>query len=123
MIRSNTSESLAWTASDSGSFDRTLRHPRGVHRGVDPSGCDEFVVAADFDDMAVVDDHDAIGPLGRRQAVGDQDGGAVLEHGIEGVLNRGLTLEIEVRRCLVEHEHARVRQEGSSQGEELAFTS
>ena len=77
------------TGSGSG-FDRSvlvqlgLAHPGGVHLGVAAPGRHQLVVRADFDDTPEVDHHDAVGPHGRRQPVGDEDGGAVLQQDVEG---------------------------------------
>src|SRR5512147_1042476 len=43
-----------------------------------PSAKQQFVVGSDLDDRTAIHDHDPIGPLYRRQAVGDHDCGSVL---------------------------------------------
>ena len=53
--------------------------PRTSPRSDRPDG-DELLVRSQLDDPAVVDDHDAVGPHGGGQAVGDDDRGASLEH-------------------------------------------
>ena len=72
-----------------------------------------------LDDTALVDDHDAIGPHRRRQAVGHDDGGPPLEQRVEGRLHLRLGLEVEVRRGLVEHEHTRPGEERARERDEL----
>ena len=43
-------------------------------------------MGAHFDDTTVVEQRDPVGPHGRRQAVGDDDGGSSLQQDIQGVL-------------------------------------
>ena len=97
------------------------RDPGGVHLGVAAARGHQLVVGADLDDPAVVDHHDAVGPHGRRQPVGDEHGRAVLEQDVEGGLDLRLRLEVEVGGGLVEHQHPGMGQEGPGQGDELAL--
>ena len=53
--------------------------------------------------------------------MGDDDGGAALEHGVHRPLDPRLALGIEVRGRLVEHEHPRSGVECPRQREKLAF--
>ena len=76
-------------------------------------------MGAELDDLAVVDDGDAVGAHRGGEAVGDEDGGAALEQHVERLLDLRLGLEVEVRRGLVEHEDARAGEERPGQGEEL----
>jgi hypothetical protein len=48
-------------------------------------------VAAYFDDATLVDDDNAIGPLGCREAVGNQDCRTTFEHSVERSFNNRFT--------------------------------
>ena len=88
--------------------------PRGVHLRVAPALGDELLVRAELGDAAVVDHRDAVGAHRGRQPVRDDDRGAALQQRVEAGLHLRLRLEVEVRRGLVEHEHARPGEEGAA---------
>ena len=69
----------------------------------------------------MVDDDDAVGPHRGGQPVGDKDRRAALEKAVERRLDLDLGLEVEVGGRLVEHEHARAREEGPCQRHQLPF--
>ncbi len=72
-------------------------------------------------DLAVDDNHDAVGLHRSRQAVGDQHGRARLEEDVERRLYPGLRLKVEVRGRLVEHEDVRAGQERPGEGDQLSL--
>jgi hypothetical protein len=80
-------------------------------------------VGATLDDAAVVDDADEVGAADGREAVRDDDGGAVGEGGIERRLDRGLVLDVEAAGGLVEDDDRRVLQQQASDGEALLLAS
>src|SRR6185437_2685251 len=57
----------------------------------------------------------------RREAVGDDDGGAAFAQVGQGELHRDLALRIERAGGLVEQQDARVAQQGAGQGDALAL--
>ena len=80
-------------------------------------------MAADIDHLAVVDDHDPVGFLHSRQPVGDHQGGALVHHPVERLLDRQLTLGVEGAGRLVEQQHARVAQQRARHGDALALAA
>ena len=75
------------------------------------------------DDPAVVDHDDAVGEPQGRAAVGDEDRGAVgherAQRVVDGLLGRG----VDGRGGVVEHEDARVGDDGPGQGDALALAA
>ncbi len=63
-----------------------------------------------------------VGPLHRRQPVGDHNHRAALHQALERSLHRRLRARVEVRRRLVEHEHRRIDERGPGQRDELPLT-
>lgn len=63
-----------------------VRRPRTPDRGVAAVCIDELVVGAVLDDAAVVDDGDAVGAGGLREAVGDDQGGSSFGRRLGGAL-------------------------------------
>jgi hypothetical protein len=112
------------TRSDPG-LDRVglfgLADPGVEHLGVAPTRGHQLVVGPDFHDPPPVDHDDPVGAAGGRQAVGDEDGRAVLEQGIERRLDLRLGLQVQVGRGLVEHQDPWVGEEGAGQGDELSL--
>ena len=91
--------------------------------GVAAVGGDEFVVAADLRDAAVLDEGDAVGAADRGQAMGDHDGGAVAHRMVERRLDERLVLVVEVTRRLVEHHDAGVLEQQSGDREALLLAT
>ena len=71
----------------------------------------QLPVVADFNDSAVVEDHDAIGILYRRQAMGNHQRGAVGHQFVESRLNMPLGFRVQRGRCLVQNQDRRVLQQ------------
>lgn len=66
--------------------------------------CHEVVVPAAFDDLAVLENEDEVGPLDRRQTVCDHDRRPTTEQIVEAGLDQRLAFRIETRSRLVEEE-------------------
>ena len=96
--------------------------PGRVHLRVSTALGDELLVRAELDDLAVVDDCDAIGAHRGGESVRHDDRGTTLEDRVEAGLHQRLRLEVEVRRRLVEHEHARPGEERAGERDELPLT-
>ena len=65
--------------------------------------------------------HDLIGTVDRAQAVGDDDGGPILQQLVNGALDAPFGGRIEPRRRLVQDDEAGVTQENTREGQELRF--
>ena len=70
-------------------------------------------------DAALLQDHDLVGALHRAQAVGDDDGRAVLDQRVHGALDQVLGGRVQARRGLVEDDQARVLQKDARKGQQL----
>ena len=81
----------------------------------------KLAVRALLDDAAVVDHEYQIRAAYGREPVRDEEGGAVGEYVLYGVLYQLLGLRVDRAGGLVEHEDARVRQHGAGEGDELFF--
>ena len=76
-----------------------------------------------LDDAAVVHHHDAVAHLHRGQAMGDDDGGAVLHQPLERVLHHALALGVERRGGLVEQQQRGLAQQGAGDRDALALAA
>ena len=76
-----------------------------VELGVLAAGGQQLVVAAALDDAPVVEDQDHVGLADRRQPVGDDQRGAPLQGGGQGLLHGRLGLRVEVGGGFVQHHH------------------
>ena len=83
----------------------------------------QFVVVADFDDLAAIEHHQPVGLAQRRQAVGDGDGGAAMDQVVEGFLDFLLGRGIHRRGGFVEDQDARVDQQGAGNRDALALAA
>ena len=81
----------------------------------------QLVVAAGFDDEAVLDDEDAVGMHDRRQSVGDDDRGAALAEFGDRLLHVVLGFGIERRGRLVEQDDRRILDQRARDGDALAL--
>lgn len=70
---------------------------------------------------AELHDVDLIGGDHRAEAMGDDEAGAVLAQGVEGLLDEVLALRVHGGGGFVEQEDGRVFQEGAGHGEALPF--
>src|ERR1700719_3972633 len=92
-----------------------------VQRGVAPAGADELVVVVILDDAAALDRDDAVGAAHGREAMGDDQHGAVLRDLAHVLLDDALALVIERAGRLVEDQDARIGDEGAGDGDALAL--
>ena len=70
-----------------------------------------------------VEEHHTLGERDRLDAVGDDHGGAAFHRLHQPAADRRLGGRVDGAHRVVEHEHARVAQDGSSDGEALALTA
>ena len=67
----------------------------------------QFRMRSHLDYSAVVDDDDPVGAHGCRQPVRDEDRGPAFEQAVEGALDLGLGLEIQIGSSFVQDQHPR----------------
>src|ERR1039458_717904 len=79
-----------------------------VEFGINPAGPEQFRVGARFDNAALVQYHNEIGPLDGREAVGDADRRAALHQCFERLLDNPLGFGIERAGGLVQDQDRRV---------------
>ncbi len=72
-----------------------------VKVGVEPARREQFLVAAAFPELALVDDQDLVRLADGGQPVGDHQRGAARQRGLERALDRQLRLGVQVRGGLV----------------------
>ena len=72
-----------------------------------------------LDDATRLEDGDLLGPLGRREAVGDEDAGAPRDQPVRGPDHSGLGDRVHAGRGLVEHDDAHVAHEQPGERHEL----
>jgi hypothetical protein len=75
-----------------------------------------------LDDPPVVQHDDEVGTPDRRQPVRDDEGRAAGEKAAQPALDASLRSDVDRRRSLVEDEDARIREQGTGEGDELALT-
>ena len=80
-------------------------------------------MAADIDHPPLVHDHDAVGLLNRRQAVGDDQGGALVHQPVERLLHGKLALGIEGAGRLVEQQDGGIAEQRPGDGDALALAA
>ena len=68
-------------------------------------------MGADLGDPTIFDERDAIGAADGRQAMGDHQRRAVLHRMVEGSLDQGFVLVVQMAGRLIEHHDRRVLQE------------
>ena len=98
-----------------------MTDPGLEHGGVASALGDEFVVAPEFDHAPVVDHGDPVGAASGGEPMGDDHGRATFEYDIEGALDLGLGVEVEVAGGLVENQHTRSGDKRSCKGEKLTL--
>ena len=74
-----------------------------------------------LDDPATVNHDDHVGVADRREAMGDDEGGAPVTQARHGLLDQHLGARVDVARRLVEDEDARIREERARDGPTLRF--
>ena len=80
-------------------------------------------MGAGFDDPAFVQHDDAVGPLYRRQAVGDDDGGATDHRGFERALHQALGFGVERAGGFVQQQQRRILEQGARDRDALALAA
>ena len=90
---------------------------------VEPALGEELLVRAAFGDAALVEDDDAVGVADGREAVGDDDGGALRLEAREGAAHRLLVDRVQMRGRLVEDEDGRVLEDGPGDRDALALAA
>ena len=88
---------------------------------VRPLGIEQIVVRALFNDGAVFHDEDEIGIANSRQAVGDDEGGAICAQCVHRFLDEYLSAGIDRRGGFVENEQRGLGQKRTGNGDELAL--
>ena len=82
---------------------------------------EEVVVAAALDDAAAVHDEDLVGVADGREAVGDDEAGALRHEPVERLLDEPLGLRVHARGGFVEDEDGRVFEQRAGDGNALLF--
>ena len=100
-----------------------VAHQRVVEVGVEAARRAQLVVAPALDDATLVDDHDLIGVDDRRQAVRDDDGGAIGEGVGQRPLHQRLVFAVEVTRGFVEHDDGGIFDQHAGDREPLLFAA
>ena len=80
---------------------------------------DQLLVVAALDDAAVVEHHDRVRVLDRRQPVSDDEHRPSLHQCVHALLDEILGASVDGRRRLVEDEHGRVCDRGTRDGQQL----
>src|SRR5579859_2950064 len=91
------------------------------HAAVGVAALQQFVVAALVDQFAAFQDEDGIGAANLRQAMGNQQRGAALQDAVYGLLDFVLGGAVDGAGRVVEHQDARVGQQGAGDGDALAL--
>src|SRR5215207_3449822 len=90
-----------------------------VEAPVEVTAREELLVRAALAQLAVVEDEYLVGALDGREAVRDDDGGAVAQHALDGLLDELLGLGVDGAGRLVEDEERRVEGERAGERDEL----
>ena len=83
----------------------------------------ELVVAAVGDDAPTIEHHHAVGEADRREPVGDDQRGAPVHERAQRAVDLELALGVDRAGGVVEHEDARVDEQGAGDGDALALTA
>jgi len=78
---------------------------------------------ASLHDLALVQDHNAIGTQDRRQSVGDHQRGAPATGGMHCPLEILLVLGVQIRSRLIHDEHGAVMEQRAGDGQPLALAA
>src|SRR5438046_439778 len=79
-----------------------------IKLAVDAAPREQLVVAADLDDLALVQDHDLVRGSNCRQPVRDDEGRAAAHEIVESLLDEPLRLRIERGGRLIEYQNRRI---------------
>src|SRR5215212_6304352 len=112
-------EALAERRVEDGVAARVVGVLEFVEAPVEVAAGEELLVRAALAQLAVVEDEYLVGALDGREAVRDDDGGAVAQHPLDGPLDELLGLRVDGAGRLVEDEERRVEGERAREGDEL----
>src|SRR5579883_1628200 len=93
------------------------------HGGIDAALRQERCVIAPLDNAAIVENEDLVGVDDGREAMGDDERGAVRGNLVEARLDLALGLSVECRGRLVENEDARSLEDDPRDGDALLFAA
>src|SRR5271155_5446140 len=96
---------------------------QAVERGVAAAGAEQLVMGPVLDEPAALHGDDAVAAAHRRQAMGDDDDGAVLGDVRHVLLDDPLALVVERARRLVEDQDSRVHDQGAGDRDALALAA
>src|SRR5690606_5176482 len=94
-----------------------------IQPGIQPSPRQQFFMASKINDCALIEYGNAVCDTDRAQAVGDDDGRAVLHQPRQGVLNQLLAFAVEARRGFVQQQNARILEDGTGDGDALSLAA
>lgn len=94
-----------------------------VEIGVVAIQSQKFLMGAEFDDAAAVQNRDAIGVADRRNTMRDKDGGAALHHLAKMVQDLVFSLRVHAGERVIEHENARIANQRASNGGALLLAT
>src|SRR3954462_2639927 len=92
-------------------------------RSIAAAAAQQIVVPAALDDLAGLDHQDGVGVHDRVEAVGDDEGRAVLAEVLDRLLDLALGFGIERRGGLVEQDDRRVADQRARHGDALALAA
>ena len=92
-----------------------------IKAGVEAVLGEEGGVVALFDDLALIQDVDAVGAANGAETVGDDDGGASVEEAFEGLLDLGFGDGIDIGGGFIQDEDAGGGEHGAGYADELAL--
>jgi hypothetical protein len=91
--------------------------------GENPTALDQVSIGSGFDDLAILEDEDAIGLAQGCQTVSDENDCAVGTGRIDGLLHALFAYVVESGRTFVENQDRRVLQKDASEGDPLLLAS
>ena len=100
---------------------RTAAELAHVQVVVEAALCQQFLVAAAFHDLALIQHQHLIGVADGAEPVGDDEAGAVLEQVVQRRLDESFGARIDAGSCLVQDQDARVAQRSTCDGDQLAL--
>ncbi len=82
---------------------------------------EQLLVAALFNDLAMVDNNHIVGVTNRAETVGDDETGSTLHQAQQRFLNASLGAGIDAARRLIQDQDIGVSQDGACNGKQLAL--
>src|SRR6188768_3069313 len=95
---------------------------RVVKVGISAAPFHQAIVAAFFNDAAMIEHDDAIGVTDGAEAMGDDNRGALVQHDIESLLNLCFRQGINAGGSFIENDDGRVLNQHTSQRNELSLS-